>query len=56
MYEQELTNMRLKIQEAVKKVGSEPETAMKELVDIKAEVEKTFPAESAECYALLATV
>lgn len=56
MYEQELTNMRLKIQEAVKKVGSEPETAMKELVDIKAEVEKTFPAESAEWYALLATV
>ncbi len=56
MYEQELTNMRLKIQEAVKKIATEPETALQELEDIKAETEAAFPAEGAEWYAILATV
>lgn len=56
MYEQELTNIRLKIQEALKKLGSEPEAAIQDFVNIKAEAENTFPAESPEWYATLASV
>lgn len=56
MYEQELGKIRLQIQEAIKKVAAEPEAAIQDFMNIKAEAESVFPAESEAWYATLASV